>query len=352
MRALWCGPYGAISFREPGELRSWYNGKDTAGADGVLWIKVTLAAVMSGALFSVIDTVLPPRSPQPFVVVLSDWPGDMLFALMGPLGLAPSPRLVPLELRRAAPGEDAVAAFRAGQADAALVGPALLPGLLSDEVRLIYAYDEVVGGGALVAAPGVLRAADLGNRPVGVSSVGGADPLTKTLLQRAGLDGRAPSITPLVPEAVAAELAAGRIGAAVVLSPTRAKAIADHLGTSILASTQDLAGLTTHVLLVREGTIAGRRDQVVAVLRALSATADACRGDRERCLELLASAGGRPADEWRQDFEALHLLDADDSRALMAGTAAAPLARRLAGLGLPPAMDWLDPSLVEEAARP
>ena len=340
------------SFRKAGLARSCYHGEDAAGAGGVIWIKVTLAAIMSGALFSAIDAVLPPRSPQPFVVELSDWPGDMLFALMGPLGLAPSPELAPLALRRAAPGEDAVAAFRAGQADAALVGPALLPGLLSDEVRLVYAYDEVVGGGALVAAPGVPRAADLGNRPVGVSSVGIADPLVETLLRRAGIDPRAPSIIPLAPEAVAAALATGRIGAAVVLSPTRAQAIAGRLGSPILASTQDLAGLTTHVLLVREGTIADRRDQVVAVLRALSATADACRADREHCLELLASASGRPADQWRQDFEALRPLDANDNRALMAGVAAAPLMRRFAGLGLPPAMDWLDPSLVEEAARP
>ena len=36
-------------------------------------------------------------------------------------------------------------------------------------MRLNYVTDEVIGGGALVAAPGVMRAADLGNRPIGLS---------------------------------------------------------------------------------------------------------------------------------------------------------------------------------------
>ncbi len=324
----------------------------------MIWLKITMAAVMSGTLFAMIDYVLPPRPPQPFAVEISGWPGDQLFALIGPLGLAPSERLVRLEIRRAPPGKDAVEDFRAGRVDAALIGLERLPELLSDEVRLIYAYDEVAGGGALVAAPGVMRAADLGNRPVGVSFGGASEPLLRTLLGRAGLDPGSVSLTPLAAEAAEAALAGGRIGAAAVLSPSRAKGLRDRLGTALLASTEDIAGLSTHVLVVREGRIADRRDQIVAVLRALSGTTRACRAAMEHCLELLASASGRAAAEWRRDFEAVRPLDAADNRALLEGGGQAPLARRLAALtgaaktASPPAMEWLDPSLAADAARP
>jgi len=323
----------------------------------MIWLKITMAAVMSGALFAAIDYVLPPRPPQPFTVELSDWPGDQVFALIEPLGLAPPVRLLHLDIRRAPAGKDAVEAFRAGRADAALVGLERLPELLSDEVRLIYVYDEVVGGGALVAAPGVMRAADLGSRPIGVS-FGGGDPLVRALLGRAGFEPGRVGLTPLAPEAAEAELRAGRIGAAALLSPSRAKSVQDKLGSVLLASTQDIAGLSTHALVVREGGIADRREQIVAVLRALSQTARTCRGAMERCLELMASASGWPAAEWRRDLETVRLLDAGEAHALLDGGNAAPLARRLASLPAaanapaPPAMEWLDPSLAEEAARP
>ena len=323
----------------------------------MIWLKIVTAAVMSGALFAAIDFVLPPQPPLPFAVEISDWPGDQLFQLIGPLGLAPSERLVHLEVRRAAAGKDVLEDFRAGRTDAALIGLERLPELLSDEVRLIYVYDEVVGGGALVAAPGVIRAADLGSRPVGLGFGGAGDPLVRTLLGRAGFEAGRVSLTPLAPEAAEAALREGRIGAAALLSPSRAKSVQEKLGTALLASTQDLAGLSSHVLVVREGRIADRRDQLVAVLRALSQTARSCRGGMDRCLELLASASGRPAAEWRREFETVRLLDAAEAHALLDGGNAAPLARRLAAQPgaaalSRPAMDWLDPSLAEDAARP
>ena len=330
----------------------------------MIWLKITMAAVMSGTLFAVVDMVLPPRPPQPFTIQISDWPGDQMFALIEPLGLAPGSRLVQLDVRRAASGRDAAAkdpveVFRSGHADAALIGLERLPALLADEVRLVYVVDDVVGGGGLVAAPGVMRAADLGSRPIGISFGAASDPLLQTLLSRAGLDAHRVGLAPLLPETAETALATGRVGAAALLSPSRVKAVQDKLGGVLLASTQDLAGVSTHVLVVRESLIADRREQLVAVLRALSQTARACRSAMDRCLDLMASVTGRPAGQWRRDFEAVHLLDATDSRNLLSGGNEAPLARRLAGmpdvtkieLGKP-AMEWLDPSLAEEAARP
>ncbi|MEI6558473.1 MAG: ABC transporter substrate-binding protein [Rhodospirillaceae bacterium] len=326
----------------------------------MIWLKITMAALMSGALFAAVDFVLPPRPPQPFTIQISDWPGDQLFALIEPLELAPPARLVRLEIRRGgreAPARDVVEAFRAGLADAALIGLERLPELLSDEVRVIYTCDEVVGGGGLVAAPGVMRTADLGNRPIGITFGGASDPLLAALLGRAGLDAGSVSLVTLAPEAAEAALRAGRVGAVALLSPSRIKGLQDTLGSVLLASTQDLAGRSTHVLVVKEGRIPDQRDHLVAVLRALSRSARTCRVTPERCLELLASASGRAASDWRRDFEAVRLLDAADNHALLGGGNDGPLARRLAALPgltrpLPPAMEWLDPSLAEEAARP
>ncbi len=322
----------------------------------MIWLKIAMAAMMSGALFSVVEVVLPPREPQPFLIEISDWPGDRVFSLIEPLGLAPSKRLVLLDIRSGT--RDAVEAFRAGLVDAAVIGLERLPELLGDEVRVIYVSDEGFGGGEVLAAPGVMRAADLGNRPVGVSFGGRADPVVQTLLSRAGLDARRAGLVVLAPEAVESALRTGKVGAAVVLSPMRAKAIRDKLGVGVLAAAGDVAGLSTHVLVVREGRIPDRRAVIVSVLRAASDAARTCRGAMERCLELLASASGRPAAEWRQDFEPLHLLGAAESVKLLGGGNDAPLARRLNSLPgraatvQPAAMEWLDPSLAEEAARP
>ena len=145
---------------------------------------------------------------------------------------------------------------------------------------------------------------------------------------------------------------------AALLSPSRAADLAERQGAPLLASARDAAGLATHVLVVKEGRIPDRRESLVAVLRALSQTARGCRAAMDHCLELLASASGRPAAEWRRDFEAIHLLDAADNRALLGGGNAGPLARRLAAssgpvaASLSPAMEWLEPTLAEEAARP
>ncbi len=328
--------------------------------DALILLKITVAAIASGALFAALGVVAPPRPPEAFTIQLSDWPGDQLFALIEPLGLAPEAQHVHLEIRRSVTAaDDPIKAFRSGLADAVLIGLERLPELLSDEIRLIYVYDEVVGGGALVAAPGVMRAGDIGSRPVGITFGGAGNPLVATLLSRAGLDaGSAPLVT-LAPEAAEAALRAGQVAAVAVLSPERARSLSAALNSPVLASTEDFAGLSSHVLVVKEGRIPDRREALVMVLRALSQTAHSCRAGRDHCMELLASATGRPAVEWRRDFEALHLLEAADNATLLGGGNEAPLARRLSALPgaasapVPrPAMEWLDPSLAAEAARP
>ena len=72
----------------------------------MIWLKIAMAAVMSGSLFALVETVLPPRPPQPFTVQVSDWAGDQLFALIEPLGIDTG-SLVHLDIRR-------IAAARAG----------------------------------------------------------------------------------------------------------------------------------------------------------------------------------------------------------------------------------------------
>ncbi len=327
--------------------------------DAFILIKIAVAALASGALFSALSVVLPPRPPEPFTIELSDWPGDRLFALVESLGLAPDARQVSLVVRYAAPGEDAIQKFRTGQVDAALIGLERVPELLSDEVRLIYVYDEVVKGGELVAAPGVSRAGDIGSRPVAVTFGGAGNPLVATLLSRAGLSAAAVTLITLAPEAAEAALRTGQVAAAVVLSPTRARRLRESLNGTALASTGDVSGLSSHVLVVKEGRIPDRREALVAVLHSLSQAVRACRTAMDHCMELLASSSGRPAAEWREEFEAVHLLDAVDNGVLLGGGNEAALVHRLQTLPgavsaqtLRPAMEWLEPSFAAQAARP
>ena len=327
----------------------------------MIWLKITMAAVMSGSLFALVETVLPSRPSQPFTIQISDWAGDQVFAVIESLGVDPGPS-VHFDIRRTPPARDAVEAFRAGLADAALIELSRLPELIPDEVRVVYAFDEVAGGGVLVAAPDIRDAAGLRGRPVGVTFGAAAQPVVFSLLDRAGLAPQDATLAPLASDAAEAALRTGRVGAVAALAPSQTTGLQRLPGTRLLASTQDLVGVATHVLVVREGRIPEQRDRMEAVLRAVDQAVRACRAAMDRCLDLMAAASGRPAAEWRQDLEAVRLLDLADTRTLLAGGNEAPLARRLAAalaLGrsgaapaVPAAMEWIDPSLAQEAARP
>jgi ABC-type nitrate/sulfonate/bicarbonate transport system substrate-binding protein len=326
----------------------------------MIWLKIITAAVLSGSLFGLVETVLPPRPAQPFTIEVSDWPGDQVFALIGPLGLD---RGVPIvfDVRRTPPSRDPVEAFRNGLADAVMIGLDRLPDLIPDRIRVIYAVDEVTGDGGLVAGPGIGRAADLAHHKIGVAFGSTAEPLARSLLDRAGVDPQDVTLVPLAPDDGVAALQSGRVAAVAELSPTRLALLQRLPGTTLLASTQDQAGLVTHVLVVRESWVSDQRDRLEAVIRTLSATVDLCRKATDRCLEAMAAASGRPAEAWRQDFETVRLLDLSNNQALLAGGADAPIARRLAAVQAlmsrhreappPPEPSWFDPSPVQEAAR-
>jgi taurine transport system substrate-binding protein len=339
------------------------------GGDGMIWLKIITAAVLSGSLFAVVETVLPSRPLQPFTIEISDWPGDQIFALIEPLGLTAS-LPVRLDLRRAPPSRDPVQAFRDGLVDAVSVGLDRVPELLAEGGRVIYALDEVTGEGGLVAASDFATPAGLRGRKIGVAFGRTLEPLAVSLLDHAGVDPQDVTLVPLAPDRLGAALQSGRVAAVVAVSPSGLALLRQRPGVVPLALTSAQpeaapieAGLVTHVLVVRESRIPDQRDSLRAILRVLSEAVGMCRKTTDPCLTLMATASGRSADAWRQDFEAVHLLDLADNQTMLAGGAEAPVARRLvatvallghhgARSALPSTATWLDSSLVEEAARP
>ncbi len=331
----------------------------------MIWLKVITAAVLSGSLFGVVETVLPPRPPQPFTIQVSDWPGDQIFALIEPLGLEDS--RVHFDIRRIPPSRDPVVAFRDGLVDAVVVGLDRLPELSPEEVRVIYAIDEVAGGGALVAGPGMVSPAVLHGRHVGMAFGAAAQPLMDALLDRAGLGPRAVTTESMGFEAAVAALQSGRLAAVAALAPSQVAALQNLPGSTLLASTVDQAGLVTHVLVVRERTIPEQRDRLDAVVRTLSQAIEHCRADWNPCLDLIAKTSGRSIQEWRPDFEAVRLLDAKDNLTLFDGGPDAPIAGRLSAALTPmsgrhpgaappsimtvPIASWLDQTILEQAVR-
>ncbi len=329
----------------------------------MIWLKVVTAAVLSGSLFALVETVLPPRPPQPFTIQVSDWPGDQIFTLIDLMGVGD--QQIHFDIRRTPPSRDPVPAFRDGLVDAVLVGLDRLPDLAPEPVRIIYAVDEVASGGGLIGGPGISSAMVLRNRHVGVTFGTAAQPVVLALLARIGLGPREVTLESLAPEAASAALESGRLAAVATLAPGQIAALKALRGTTLLASTETQTGLATHVLVVRESAITQQRPRLEAVIGTLSDVVGHCRSDMSRCLDLIAGASGRPAEDWRQDFEAVHLLDGADNRALLTGGAGAPIAARIAatrtimsgevqpqpGPAASPA-DLVDPSLVETVVRP
>ena len=321
--------------------------------ESMIWLKITMAAVLSGSLFALVETVLPARPSQPFTVQVSDWPGDQLFALIEPLELLLPGEAFHLDIRRAAPGHDGLESFRAGLVDALLIDLARLPELIADEVRVIYAYDEVVGEGGLVAGPETTTAGALRGRTIGIAFGGAADSLTFRLLDRAGLTPQDVRIVALAPDSAATALRSGRVAAVAALSSSQLTELQRIPGAVLLASTQDIGVTATHVVVVREARIPDLRPRIESVIHAAATAVETCRAAMNRCFDLMATASGRPATGWRRDFEAVRWLDLKENSGLLAGGNEAPLARRLAQMTgrskrgtSPPAMTWIDPSFL------
>jgi hypothetical protein len=96
-----------------------------------------MAALLSGSLFVVIESLLPPRTPEPLTIAVSQWAGDQALLLIAPLEIV-KPEALALDLRPISLEKERAEAFRDGRAQVITGSLETVLALGLDDLRLIY----------------------------------------------------------------------------------------------------------------------------------------------------------------------------------------------------------------------
>lgn len=216
---------------------------------------------------------------------------------------------------------DVMTAWRNGAIDVAALtlDEALTIAETDDSIRILLVTDISNGADALVARTGIDSVTDLRGATVGVEeSAVGAYVLTRAL-ESAGLSAR--DVTRVVApiDRHAALFAAGEVDAVVTYEPVRSTLL--HQGGTVIFDSVDMPGEIVDVLVVRANVLAGRRDDVDALITAWFRAVDYASANPEPAIALMARRSGVEAAVFGQAMGNLHIPTRDESAGMVAGAA-------------------------------
>jgi ABC-type nitrate/sulfonate/bicarbonate transport system substrate-binding protein len=230
-------------------------------------ITIVLAAAAAAAAFLAWRST---RAPLRLTVGTLAQPATGLAFVAEDLGCVGRERLR-LEERRFELGRDALVALARGEVDAAVAydTPVLRSALAGGDVRVLSTLHTSTRNTRVVARrEAALRtAADLRHRRIGAARGTNAEFFLETILAFAAIPRDEVTVVDLAPERSVAELAAGRLDAAVLSDP--------HAGRAAQALGEDGTELRTDLyaefsfLVTRSDVLASRRDALAALVRAL-----------------------------------------------------------------------------------
>jgi NitT/TauT family transport system substrate-binding protein len=332
-----------------------------------LYLPVIILAGLT-ALAVIATLVLPGlirrAQPRPLTLLVSDWPGDQIFAFIDLLNLD-SPYQLDLDLRRAPLVDDQLAAWRLRQTHLQLSTLDLaFAAAETDEIRLIYAYDDSFGADGMLVVQSIQSPADLRGQTIGVEFGAPSHFLTLNTLAQAGLSPDEVTLVDVQFDEVEEAFESGRVAAVTTWEPNISDILAKRPDLRLLTSTRDFPELILNVVVVRESELRANRETYVNLIRAAAAATQQCNPNLTPCLERLAADTGRAAAQWQADFNGIRLLTLADNQRLFGQSGPGGLAARLqttydflrANRPDMPAYDnlsqWLDGSVVAEVAGP
>jgi NitT/TauT family transport system substrate-binding protein len=187
----------------------------------------------------------------------------------------------------------------------------------SDTHRVVLVIDVSHGADALVARPELETLAALRGRRVGVESGELGRYVLTRALDHAGLAASAIEIVPIDHADQEEAFRAGRVDAVVTYDPIRTRLLAD--GARALFDSRSIPGEIVDVLVVRQSLVESRRTELRGLVRGWFAAARDFAADPSGSAAIMARREGLGVEELLTALEGVHLPDAAETEALLAG---------------------------------
>lgn len=298
----------------------------------------------------------------PLTILITDWPGEQVFAFADFLGVAPKFGL-DLDIRRIASVDDTSNAYLRGNTDIITLSLDYAIGLGRSDTRIIYAYDHSVGADGIVGNGEFRSMADLRGRKIGVEFGFPNHFLVLKALERAGMTAEDVVLVDVQSDKALDAMRSGEIAAMGTWHPILNDILQQVPGAHLLVSTRDFPELIYDVVIVKEQALRNNRQQYVQLIRAIDLALTECRADWQGCMERLSQETGAEAGAWEANFDGVVLLDLEANRRLFVAEGRSEMQNRLADvydflkrinpeLETPQFDAWIDGSLIVEASLP
>lgn len=181
--------------------------------------------------------------------------------------------------------------------------------------RIVLVADVSIGADALVARPEIVSLRDLRGRRVGIVPESVAVYTAARSLDRAGLLLSDVVPVPVAPEEMEAAWTEGRVDAAAIYDPYRARLVAG--GARILFDSSEAPGEFADVLVARAGTLERNADALRALCRSWFRGVEALQSGRADVLARSARRQGLEDAAFRRALEGIRFPDLAENRRLL-----------------------------------
>lgn len=262
----------------------------------IMTVLLLLMAVIAGCLSEEAEQ----QFTETITITMHLWPGYAHSYIAQEQGFF-TEEGVDVELNLIEKIPDNIANFLNGRADMAfgLQSDAMLLAALGFDLNIVYVADFSNGGDAIVSTQAIKTIAGLKGKTISVDSLNGFNHIfLASLLQQNGLTEEEVTIVPIAASDVPDALDAGIIDAGQTWNPYYSSAIAS--GYKELATTKDVYGIVTDVLMVRTDTLRERPEDVRKVLTALFKALKFRETDEIAAYSIMSEAFNMPAGELRE----------------------------------------------------
>ena len=263
---------------------------------------VVIAFVIGTSIFVSSDIYQPISQDNSVKITMHKWPGyfhsfiaeeKRFFAEEG----------VNVELQLIENIDDNLQVFKDGKADAAfgLQSDAMLLAAEGVELKIVYITDFSNGGDVIVSKLDIKTIADLKGKTISVDKLNGFNHIFLVeLLRINGLSESDVTVVPLIASEVPEALKDGRIDAGQTWEPYESQAIDD--GYRKLASSAEVPGIITDVLMFHSKFVEERPDDVKKIIRAMDRALKYRNVDYIGSYGIMTAATGIPPSDLKRSI--------------------------------------------------
>ncbi|MFZ5639658.1 MAG: ABC transporter substrate-binding protein [Bacillota bacterium] len=252
-------------------------------------------------------------SGEPIKIGLSPWPGWYPWYLVEEKGFFKKYG-VNVELVWFPVYSDSLQALATGKIDgnSQTLSDTLAPASKGLPLKAVMVNDNSFGGDGVVAKPQYKSMADLRGKKV-ATELGTVDHLLMvTALDKAGMQESDVQYTNMTVNDAGPAFIAGNLDAAVLWEPFLTKAINEGKGKLIFSSA-DTPGLIPDLLVLNEGVIKERPDDVKKILMAWFDAMEWWQQNPDEALAIMAKKAETPVDEYKTSVSSVKIFTLEDN---------------------------------------